>query len=54
LTADFGAAQIMYIRRGYIFDGRGLSWNGQYCQYGDQVTVDYGLIMFLTKHLTEP
>jgi ribosomal protein S18 acetylase RimI-like enzyme len=51
LTEDYGAAQILYHRRGYIPDGRGISWQGKPCQFGDQVTVDHGLILHFTKQL---
>jgi len=52
LTRDYGAAQILYVRRGYIPDGRGISWKGNVCQYGDPVIVDDGLTLYFTKHLT--
>jgi ribosomal protein S18 acetylase RimI-like enzyme len=51
LSADYGAAQILYIRRGYIPDGRGVSWRGAICQHGDQVSVDDGLVLYFTKVL---
>ena len=51
LTGDYGAAQILYIRRGYIPDGRGISWQGKTCQYGDDIVVDDGLILYFTKKL---
>jgi len=52
LTADYGAAQIMYVRRGYIPDGRGLFWGEKRCQYGDRVIVDDGLTLYFTKLLS--
>jgi GNAT superfamily N-acetyltransferase len=51
LTKDYGAAHILYIRRGYFPDGRGINWNGNICQYGDRVIVDDGLAIFFTKQL---
>jgi GNAT superfamily N-acetyltransferase len=51
LTSDYGAAQNLYIQRGYIVDGRGISWKGKLCQYGDQVIVDDGLALYFTKQL---
>lgn len=51
LTADYGAAQILYNRRGYVPDGRGISWNGKLCQYGDRVSVDDDLVMHFIKRL---
>jgi len=52
LTRDYGAAHILYIKRGYIPDGQGISWNGKFCQYGDQVIVDDGLVICFTKQLS--
>lgn len=51
LTADYGAAHALYIQRDYLPDGRGISWNGVVCQYGDQVRVDDGLALYFTKQL---
>jgi GNAT superfamily N-acetyltransferase len=51
LTADYGTAQRMYVRRGYIPDGRGLSQNEKSIVHGDIVTVDDDLILTLTKEL---
>jgi GNAT superfamily N-acetyltransferase len=51
LTPDYGAAQILYVRRGYIPDGRGICWGEKRCQYGDQVSVDDGLTLYFTKQL---
>ena len=51
LTGDYSAAHVLYLKRGYIPDARGISWNGSLCQYGDQVTVDDGLALYFTKQL---
>jgi GNAT superfamily N-acetyltransferase len=51
LTADYGAAQVLYICRGYIPDGRGVHWGEKTCQHGDQVTVDHSLVLYFTKQL---
>lgn len=51
MTADYGAAQRMYARRGYIPDGRGLFSRGQPVQYGQSVTVDDDLALYFTKKL---
>ncbi len=53
LTQDYGAAQIMYVRRGYIPDGRGITWGEKRCQHGDCVIVDDGLTLYFTKDLEE-
>ncbi len=51
LTPEYGAAQILYVRRGYIPDGRGISLHGTNCQHGDQVSVDDSLALYFTKEL---
>lgn len=52
MTADYGSAQRMYAKRGYIPDGRGLHAHGQPVQYGQSVLVDDDLVLYLTKTLT--
>jgi GNAT superfamily N-acetyltransferase len=49
LYADYGAAQQMYIQRGYVPDGRGLMYNNQPVRPGQEVLVDDGLVLFFTK-----
>ena len=52
MTADYGAAQRMYFRRGYIPDGRGLMYEGQPINYGKNIPVDDDLCLYLTKELS--
>ena len=51
LTPDYGAAQRMYVMRGYVPDGMGMRSNDRYVKHGDRVTVDDGLVLYLTKRL---
>lgn len=51
MTADYGSAQRMYAKRGYIPDGRGLYSRGQPVQYGQSVPVDDDLVLYFTKEL---
>lgn len=51
MTADYGAAQRIYVKRGYIPDGRGLTCNNQPLSYGAKITVDDELVLYFTKHL---
>jgi GNAT superfamily N-acetyltransferase len=51
LTEDYGAAQILYVRRGYVPDGRGLFQRGRYLQYGDQAPVDDDLVLHWVKRM---
>jgi GNAT superfamily N-acetyltransferase len=49
LHTDYGAAQVLYARRGYVPDGRGVYSHGAYPKYGDLVRVDDDLTLYLTK-----
>lgn len=51
LYADYGAAQRLYVRRGYVPDGLGLTWNNQSAKAGDMVRVDDDLVLWLRKPL---
>ena len=51
MTSDYGAAQQLYVLRGYVPDGRGLYQRNHYPTYGEQITVDDDLAIFLTKRL---
>ena len=51
LSSDYGAAQILYVKRGYLPDGRGLHFHGRQLRFGDKTTVDHSLVMYFTKKL---
>lgn len=51
LTGDYGAAQRMYVKRGYIPDGLGISSGGIFLKYGDKITVTDELNLHFTKEL---
>jgi GNAT superfamily N-acetyltransferase len=51
LTPDYGAAQILYAKRGYVPDGTGIYHKGQHLKHGDLATVNDDLVMYLTKVL---
>lgn len=48
---DYGAAQILYAKRGYIPDGKGLVRDSKPLAYGDQIIIDDDVVMYLTKQL---
>lgn len=51
LTADYGPAQILYARRGYVPDGRG-AWSGDRpLAYGERLVVEDDLVLHLTRAL---
>ena len=52
MTPDYGAAQRLYVLRGYVPDGLGLHSRDHYVQYGEQVKVDDDLVLYLTKDLS--
>lgn len=52
MTADYGAAQVLYVKRGYIPDGRGLIRDGQSIPYGTSMTMDDHLVLYFTKNLS--
>ncbi|PLS82570.1 MAG: GNAT family N-acetyltransferase [Chloroflexi bacterium] len=54
MYADYGAAQRLYVRRGYVPDGRGLFRGGSWVRPGEHVVVDDGLVLWLTKTLHVP
>jgi hypothetical protein len=43
----------MYVKRGYIPTGAGLFADGKTPVYGEQVTVDDGLLLTFTKKLVD-
>lgn len=51
MDSDYGAAQRLYARRGYVPNGAGLVSAGQPVQHGDHVRVDDNLVLYLTKEL---
>ncbi|MFM7188492.1 MAG: GNAT family N-acetyltransferase [Armatimonadota bacterium] len=53
MTADYGAAQRMYVKRGYIPTGAGLFADGSPVTYGASITVDDGLLLTFTKTLVD-
>lgn len=51
VTADYGPAQILYARRGYLPDGNGLVQRGRRLGYGETVEVDDELVLYFTKRV---
>jgi GNAT superfamily N-acetyltransferase len=51
LYSDYGIAQRMYVRRGYIPDGLGLMYKYQKVDPGSRVKVDDDLTIMFTKRL---
>ena len=51
LMSDYGKAQILYAKRGYVPDGRGIFAHGQWLQDGDRINIDHDVALYLTKNL---
>lgn len=51
MDADYGAAQRMYVLRGYVPDGRGLMCHERPVRWGEAVIVDDALALFFMKTL---
>jgi GNAT superfamily N-acetyltransferase len=49
LTADYGAAQRLYVKRGYIPDGRGVTSHYEALTYNESICVDDELVLWFTK-----
>jgi GNAT superfamily N-acetyltransferase len=52
MTSDYGAAQKLYILRGYIPDGLGLHWRDHHVHYHEDIVVDDDLALYLTKKVS--
>lgn len=51
LTADYGSAQRLYVKRGYVPDGHGISQKEKCLKRGETARVDDDLVLCLTKEL---
>lgn len=51
LDPDYGPAQVLYVKRGYIPDGRGIFQNGQHLTYGQKAVVNDDLVLYFVKDL---
>jgi len=51
LYADYGPAMLLYLRRGYVPDGRGVAYRGRSVVAGQSIAVDDSAVLMLTKRL---
>ena len=49
LHPGYNAAQRLYVKRGYIPDGRGITYRNRFAEEGTSVVVDDDLVMHFTK-----
>lgn len=54
LYPDYGAAQKLYVKRGYIPDGMGVTYDYKPVVPGDKYPLDDDLVLWFTKKLTTP
>jgi hypothetical protein len=54
LYADYGAAQVLYVRRGYVPDGQGVTTCDVPVHPGHSVCVDDNLVLHFLKELRSP
>ena len=52
LHHDYGAAQRLYVLRGYVPDARGITAHGTRMNWGDSAKIDDDLVLWLTKALS--
>lgn len=51
MTADYGNAQRLYVRLGYVPDGHGLHYKNMPLNYGDQTILDDDLVIYLIRSI---
>ena len=51
LAPGYNAAQTMYVSRGYIPDGLGITYDNKYPEFGETVAVDHSLELHLKKQV---
>ncbi|MEF2965364.1 GNAT family N-acetyltransferase [Paenibacillus sp. M1] len=51
IFSDYGHAQILYVKRGYVPDGRGIHNGQRHIQPGENIVVDDDIVLYFAKHL---
>lgn len=51
LYDDYGPAIRMYVKRGYVPDGRGVMWQDRRVQGGETIVLDDDALLYLTREL---
>jgi GNAT superfamily N-acetyltransferase len=51
LFSDYGNAQILYAKRGYVPDGKGIHNGQRYVGYGETIVIDDDVALYLIKKL---
>jgi len=53
IFSDYGHAQIMYIKRGYVPDGKGIYNGRRYIRFGETIEMNDSIALYLTKNLVD-
>ena len=51
LHPGYNDAQILYVKRGYIPDGQGVTYKGRYVLEGEQVRLDDDFLLYMLKRI---
>lgn len=51
LSADYGRAQQIYVNRGYVPDGRGVTYKNEFIKAGNSVKINDDLVLWLLKKI---
>ena len=51
LHPGYNAAQVLYVRRGYVPNGLGVTYGDRFVKEGESVPFDDSLVLHLTKEL---
>lgn len=51
LFQDYGAAQRLYVKRGYVPDGKGIWTKDRHIGYGETIVIDDDVALYLIKDL---
>jgi GNAT superfamily N-acetyltransferase len=51
LHPGYNEAQRLYVKRGYVPDGQGVTYKDRYVREGEQVRLDDDLLLHLTRHI---
>lgn len=52
IFSSYGNAQILYVNRGYVPDGKGIFSGEEHVQYGESIVVNDDVALYLTKTLS--
>jgi GNAT superfamily N-acetyltransferase len=54
LTPEYGAAQVLYVKAGYVPDGYGVTYDREGVRHGDIRPLDDDLCLMMVKEIKKP